>query len=160
MGISQAVKMAIESIVSNKMRAFLTTLGIIIGVAAVIALVSVVDSVTNMITDTLKSMGTNSITVMITGKGTTKTVDVKDVIEFVESNPKLYSSVAPEVTGNITLKYESKNMLTSLVGSTPTYQTTNNLNIAAGRFFNEFDTQGKQKVAVIGSYILKEIFRR
>lgn len=158
MGISQAVKMALESIWSNKMRSFLTTLGIIIGVAAVIALVSVVDSVTNMITDTLKTMGTNSINVVITGEDTTKTLDVKDMIKFVEENPDLYDGVAPNVSGKATIKYGNKNIETSLTGTTSTYQIVNNINLSKGRFFNDFDTDGKQKVVVIGSYIKNELF--
>ena len=158
MGITQSIKMALESIVSNKMRAFLTTLGIIIGVAAVIALVSVVDSVTNMITNTLKEMGTNSITVMITGQGTIKELDVKDIVKFVESNPDLYDGIAPRINGNATLKYGNKNITTSLTGSSQEYETINNITLQKGRFFNEFDTDNLQKVVVIGSYVQKELF--
>lgn len=159
MGISQSIKMAIESILSNKMRAFLTTLGIIIGVAAVIALVSVVDSVTNMITDTLKTMGTNSITVMITGKGTTKTLDVKDIVNFVNENSNLFDGIAPNVNGNATLKYEDNIVDTNITGTSSMYKDVNNIIIKNGRFLNEFDVDGKRKVVVIGSYINKEMFR-
>jgi len=158
MGIFQSVKMALESIASNKMRSFLTTLGIIIGVAAVIALVSVVNSVTGMITSTLKQMGTNSITVMITGKNTTKQVDVNDMVNFVNSYPDLYDGIAPRVTGAATIKYGSNNSNTSIVGSTAEYQTVNDIQVSTGRFFNDIETDGIQKVVVIGSYIEKEFF--
>ena len=158
MGIVQAIKMAFESIWSNKMRSFLTTLGIIIGVAAVISLVSVVDSVTNMITNTLKDMGTNSITVMITGQGTTKQLDLEDMMTFIKENPDLYDGVAPNVSGKVTVKNGTENVNTTLTGTTDTYQKVNNITVKEGRFLNEFDTEGRQKVAFLGSYVKKEIF--
>ena len=158
MGINQAIKMSIDSILSNKMRSFLTTLGIIIGVAAVIALVSVVDSVTAMITDTLQSMGTSSIQVVITGQGTTKELDVEDMIKFIDENPSLYDGVAPNVSGNATVKYGVKNINSSLTGTTDTYKEVNNLKIGEGRFINLFDIEGRQKVVVLGSYVKNELF--
>ena len=158
MGITQSIKMAMESILSNKMRSFLTTLGIIIGVAAVIALVSVVDSVTNMITQTLKDMGTNSITVMITGRNTTKTLQVEDMFKFVNENKELYESVAPNISGNVTVKFGTENLNTTFTGTTSTYQNVNNIKLKEGRFFNDFDIDGKQKLVVIGSYVKKELF--
>lgn len=158
MGIIQAIRMSFESIWSNKMRSFLTTLGIIIGVAAVISLVSVVDSVTNMITNTLKEMGTNSITVMITGKGTTKELQVEEMMQFIEENPKLYDGIAPNLSANVVAKNKSENVATKLTGTTPTYQTVNNITLSEGRFLNSFDIEGRQKVAVVGSYVKKEIF--
>lgn len=158
MGIGQAIRMALESISSNKMRSFLTTLGIIIGVAAVIALVSVVDSVTNMITDTLKTMGTNSITVMITGRNTVKTLDTDKFIKFVQENPDLYDGISPNISGNITAKLGVNNVITSLTGTTSTYKDTNNVKLNEGRFLNDLDVDGRQKVVVIGTYIKKELF--
>jgi len=149
MGITQVIKVSLQSILSNKMRSFLTTLGIIIGVAAVIGLVSVVDSVTAMITDTLKTMGTNSITVMITGKNTTKQLDTNTMINFIDSHPELYDAVTPQVTGNVTVKNGTNNLNTSITGTTDTYQGVNNVKIADGRFINLFDIDGRQKVAIL-----------
>lgn len=157
MGVIQAIKMALDSIFSNKMRSFLTTLGIIIGVAAVIALVSVVDSVTNMITGTLASMGTNNINLLITGKGTTKKLEVEDMIDFVEEKSDLYEGVAPNLSSAVRVKYGTKNVDTSLTGTTVTYKEVE-ANTEEGRFFNEFDVEGKQKVAVIGTYIKNKLF--
>jgi len=158
MGIFQAIKMSLSSIFSNKMRSFLTTLGIIIGVAAVIALVSIVDSVTEMITGTLKEMGTNTINIMITGKNTTKQVDVDKMIKFVNDNPELYDGIAPNLSGNITVKYQRENITTSLTGTTSTYREVNNAKIQEGRFLTDFDVDGKQKVAIIGTYIKNKLF--
>ena len=158
MGITQAIKMALESISANKMRSFLTTLGIIIGVAAVIALVSVVDSVTNMITDTLKTMGTNSITVVITGRNTAKTLDPDKFIKFVQDNSDLYDSISPNVSGNVIAKLGVNNVHTSLTGTTSTYKETNNVKLSEGRFLNDLDVDGRQKVVVIGTYIKRELF--
>ena len=74
MNISQALKMAIKSITASKMRTFLTMLGIIIGVCAVIVLVSVVQGSTGSITDSLESLGANSITVTVRSRNSSKFV--------------------------------------------------------------------------------------
>lgn len=158
MGIMQSLKMAMDSIFSNKMRSFLTALGIIIGVAAVISLVSVVDSVTLMITDTLKSMGTNVINIMVTGQNSTKELDVQDLVKFVAEQKELFDGVAPDLSGRATVKNENKNVDTKVVGTTANLPDIQRIEIEDGRFFNDIDVDTRQKVVVIGSYVREEVF--
>ena len=79
MKFSKTVSLAISSIKSNKMRSFLTMLGIIIGVAAVIILVSIMDGVTGQVTDSFEGLGMNNITVSITSRGSTRYVEPEDL---------------------------------------------------------------------------------
>ena len=86
MKLSKTLRLALSSIVSNKMRSFLTMLGIIIGVAAVIILVSIMDGVTGQVTDTFESIGINNITVNITSRGSTRQVAPEDLYELAEEH--------------------------------------------------------------------------
>ncbi len=158
MGIGQIVRMSIQSIIANKVRSLLTMLGIIIGVTSVIALVSIVDSTTGMIKNTLRDMGTNVISVSITGKGTSKEVKVDEFLSFIDSNKELYICASPIVQARVTIKYESSNINTIVEGANESYKVTNNFKVANGRFINSFDVESKQKVAIVGSYVKKEIF--
>lgn len=80
------------------------------------------------------------------------------MIQFIEENSELYDGIAPNVSGNVTVKYETGNIITSLTGTTPTYKWVNNATIRSGRFFNEFDVEGRQKVILIGSYVKNKLF--
>ena len=82
MKFSKTIGLAISSIRSNKMRSFLTMLGIIIGVAAVIILVSIMDGITGQVSDMFEGFGMNNITVTITSRGSTRHVDPEDLYEL------------------------------------------------------------------------------
>ena len=84
MGITQCFIMALKSLSTSKMRAFLTMLGIIIGVAAVILIMSLGNGMTIYINDMFAEMGTTTVNVTITGRGSTRTVDADDMYEFYE----------------------------------------------------------------------------
>ncbi len=158
MNISQAFKMAMKSISASKMRTFLTMLGIIIGVCAVIVLVSVVQGSTGSITESIESLGANSINVNFTSRNSTKYVTYDEMQEFQSENSEYISYVVPSMTGNGRIKYGSSNLYSSVVGSTPDYLTVNNREVMNGRFLNEIDVERRRKVAVIGSYNALELF--
>lgn len=150
--------MAIKSISASKMRTFLTMLGIIIGVCAVIVLVSVVQGSTGSITESIESLGANSINVIFTGRNSTKSVSYEEMVEFLDENREYISYVVPNMTGNGRVKYQSSNLNSSVVGTTPDYLTVKNRDIQSGRFINDMDVQKRRKVAVIGSYNARELF--
>ena len=85
MGIGKSFTMALSSIVNNKMRSFLTMLGIIIGIAAVIILVSVMNGLTSMVTETFAEIGTENITVSITPRSI-KDIKPQEMFAFVNEN--------------------------------------------------------------------------
>lgn len=159
MNLKQAFKMAIKSIAASKMRTFLTMLGIIIGVCAVIVLVSVVQGSTGSITDSIESLGANSITVSFTGRNSTKNVTYEEMQEFMEENPDYISYVVPNMTSmRSTIKYQSSNLSVSVTGTTPDYLAVKNRDVSNGRFINDIDVERRRKVAVIGSYNAQELF--
>ena len=90
MSIFQAVKMSLKSISSNRMRSFLTMLGIIIGVAAVIIMVSLVQSSTAQIKAQMESMGTNMISVMLTGRGSVRNLSMNDMQSWWMTTPIIF----------------------------------------------------------------------
>ena len=158
MNFSQAFKMAIKSITASKMRTFLTMLGIIIGICAVIVLVSVVQGSTGSITESIEALGANSITVSFTGRNSAKSVSYEEMQEFMNDNPDYISYVVPNMSGRGTVKYSSTNLSASITGTTPDYLTVKNRDVESGRFLNEIDVERRRKVAVIGSYNAQELF--
>jgi len=159
MNISQAFKMAIKSITSSKLRTFLTMLGIIIGVCAVIVLVSVVQGSTGSITESIESLGANSINVTFTGMNRTKSVSYEEMQEFMNENSEYISYIVPNMSrNNVAIKYQSNNIYSTVTGSTKDYIEVNNRDIEQGRFINDMDNERRRRVAVIGSYNAKELF--
>lgn len=156
MSFGKSFMLAIKSIFSSKMRAFLTMLGVIIGVAAVIILVSLMDGLTNTVTDTFESMGTNTITVSIQDRGT-KEVKVEEMEEFVEENEYL-TMFSPTVSVAGFVKDGSDYLQTSITGVNEVYKDIKDYTIGNGRFINYVDLVQEQKVCVIGTYIQKELF--
>ena len=158
MSFKQAFKMAMKSITASKMRTFLTMLGIIIGVCAVIVLVSVVQGSTGSITDSIESLGANSITVSFTGRNSSKSVSYDEMKTFMEENSEYVSYVVPSMSGYGTVKYHSTNLSGSVTGTTPDYLTVKNRDVSNGRFITDIDVERRRKVAVIGSYNAQELF--
>ncbi|OQB15972.1 MAG: Macrolide export ATP-binding/permease protein MacB [Firmicutes bacterium ADurb.Bin193] len=158
MNISQAVKMAIQSVTSNKMRSFLTMLGIIIGVAAVIIMVSIVQATTARIKAQMENMGTNMISVTLTGRNSTRNLDINDMQKLVADNPDYFICVAPTITGNPRIKVGTVNESTNLIGSNQHYSSIHNATVEFGRFISEQDCITRRKVVVIGKYIQNHYF--
>lgn len=159
MNISQAFKMAMKSITASKMRTFLTMLGIIIGVCAVIVLVSVVQGATGTITDSIESLGANSITVAFTNRNSTKSVSYDEMKKFMADNPDYVSYIVPNMSSvGSTIKYQSSNISSTVTGTTPDYLAVKNREVSNGRFINDIDVERRRKVAVIGSYNAQELF--
>jgi putative ABC transport system permease protein len=154
----QSFRMALKSIASNKMRSALTMLGIIIGVSAVITMVSLVQSTTRQVTESLQSMGTNMINVMIMGRGSTRTVTEKDLMDFAAKNADVIEAVAPMINGSAAVKFGNRNISTSLEGTNEAYRTVRNTEVQQGRFINALDVERRQKVVLIGTYIAQELF--
>ncbi|MBE7023207.1 MAG: FtsX-like permease family protein [Ruminococcaceae bacterium] len=158
MNLKQAFKMAIKSIMASKMRTFLTMLGIIIGVCAVIVLVSVVQGSTGSISDSIESLGANSISVSFTGRNSTKYVTYEEMQEFQSENAEYISYVVPMMSGMGRVKYDSSNITVSVTGTNEDYLSVKNREVTSGRFINGIDIEKRRKVAVIGSYNVQELF--
>lgn len=159
MSVKQAFILAIKSLASSKMRSFLTMLGIIIGVASVIVLVSVVNGFKSSMVESFESMGTNLIQVSIMGRGSSRSVTPEEMEELAEENRDLISAVSPVVSvSNITAKNGNTNVTTSATGCNEYYGEIKNVSVQNGRFIEYIDVEYRNKVCVIGTYIWQELY--
>ena len=159
MSFMQCLKMAIKSILSNKIRSLLTMLGTIIGVASVIALMAIGQGTTNTITDTISAAGTDVVTLMIRGRGD-KTLEPEELTEFIEDNGEYFTAGVPVISSSATVKYGNKNTegTTSLTGTGTAYQTIRNVELESGRYIADIDIAERKRSVVIGTYIKQELF--
>lgn len=154
----QSFKLAIKSIWGNKMRSFLTMLGIIIGVAAVIILVSLVNGYMGSVVESFASMGVNQINVNMTNL-TSRTVDVEQMYAFYDEHGDLFDGISPNVSLSATVKKGDDSMdSTSVAGRSEQYLDMKDYDLQIGRNIAYSDIASRQKVCVIGSYVAQELF--
>lgn len=158
MNIKQSFILAMKSLKASKMRSFLTMLGIIIGVAAVIILVSIVDGFSNTMLDAFESAGINLVNVNVRGRGSSRTVSPDDMLQFVSENTEHMKAISPLVTASVTLKVETENNTTTATGVNEYYIDIKELEMQSGRFLQYIDVERRQKVCVIGSYTALNYF--
>ncbi|MBT4900001.1 MAG: ABC transporter permease, partial [Nitrospina sp.] len=157
-------KMALRSLLTHKLRTFLTALGIIIGVASVISMISIGEGARLQTLNTISKFGTNIITIkpgqkksrhVTTGKVDTLTLEDAD---FVEKNISLITGVAAQVYRSAQLKFENKNTNTTVRGTGASYARLANFEMDRGRYFNNEEIRSAQRVCVVGSTVLKNLF--
>jgi len=156
---------ALESLNANKMRSILTVLGIVIGVAAVIAMLSIGRGAQASITSRIESIGTNLIYVSpgstsqsgvqsASGSAGTLTLDDADAIAELANVVNVAS-----VTNNfVQVVYQGQNTRTRLLGVTPGYESVSSLTVEDGEFITESDQNARSLVAVLGSSVAEELF--
>ena len=155
--IIQSIKMAWSSIISNKMRSLLTMLGIIIGVVALVVLVSLVDGATSSVTDSIASMGTNLLTVSVRDNKD-RPLKLDDLKEF--TSDEAIKEVAPMAQTSVTVANKYVSESATVYGTTPVYQSLQNVELAQGRFLKSTDIDNNSRVAVISSDIATDIVGR
>ena len=155
MNISESLSSAWESILVNKMRSVLTALGIIIGVAAVIAMLSVGESGKSTITNQISSMGTNLI--MLNSNSSSFRFSAKGA-EYMKENSPHVSAAVPSVTSRLSIRVAGSAESKSVEGTTVDYLTVRNRTLLEGDFLNEEHIRYYRKVAVIGSQIATDFF--
>ena len=147
MNILQSFKMAMKSIMGNKMRSFLTMLGIIIGVASVIILVSLVNGQMSYMTESFASMGTNQISVNVTNLST-RSVSVDEMYEFYEDNRDLFAQMTPNVTVSTTVKNGTESSTSTTVsGVSEEYLEMKDMELESGNIdciWNGFTMTGRE----------------
>lgn len=160
MNIFMSFKMALDSILSSKIRSFLTMLGIIIGVAAVIILVNMVTATTLEMRSQLESMGTNLINVNIRrgGWGMTRSVSVAEVEKIATDNEDSIEYITPVVSSQGTIKYGNSNISSTLYGVNEHYGKIRNREVSDGRFISQTDVENRKSVVLIGEYVRTELF--
>jgi len=155
-----------SGVVTHKLRSFLTILGIVIGVSAVITLMSIGRGAEAQVLSNIKNLGPNLITIRpgasmaggVRGAiGGVRTLTIEDAQAISEQVPNI-SAVAPSYSSSLQLVVGSKNTNATVNGVTPEYMPVNNLKIASGAFFTEYEYQQGAKVAVLGSNVTQTLF--
>ncbi len=159
-------KMAVISLKINKMRSMLTSLGIIIGVSAVIIMLAVGSGASERIAKDMESMGSNLLMIRSSsantggvrmGAGTKPTLTLKDA-EVIESNANGVLAVAPYSSQSLQLTYGNQNWASTVAGTTASYLFIRNYEIIDGRNFIPVDIKNSTKVAIIGNTVATELF--
>ncbi|USF27285.1 Macrolide export ATP-binding/permease protein MacB [Firmicutes bacterium ASF500] len=165
MNFTQSFRLAIKSLTTSKMRALLTMLGIIIGVGAVIVILSLGNGLTGMVQQQVDKLGINLIGVQIWGDGTGAMPDPDVMFDLVEENPDILEGVTPYVNVTAVVRHgDEKYERTRLYGvSEITYNpatrfTQDGEQVEKGRFINYLDVERREANCVIGAYLEQEAF--
>lgn len=155
--IIQSVKMAWKSIVSNKMRSFLTMLGIIIGVMALVVLVSLANGATTSVTDSINSLGSNLLMVSISDD---KGVPIKysELDDFIDSDE--LEEAAPYAQTTVTASGTSNEETVTVIGTTGSYANIQNLELAYGRFLKAPDVENHTNIVVLNQAMATALMGR
>ena len=158
--IIETFRQAIQNVWSNKLRTFLTMLGIIIGVMAVIVIVGLGNGMTKSMRDSFSAMGTNTLNINVWGYGS-RTISVNDVYAIAEKNPELIQSVSPQIdfsgSGDLKIGTSTYRWL-RIYGVDEDYTTLKNYTIAKGRGLQYMDIKDNKQVCVIGDYLNRVAF--
>lgn len=155
LGFLQSIKMALRSIQGNKLRSFLTMLGIIIGVSSVIVLISIGQGTSEAVTNQINRLGTNLLTVNV--------MDT-DVVKLTQENIEKFQkiegvkAIAPVVSGRVVAKNGNTSTQVALMGTTAPYQTVRDAQVSQGRFLSDIDVEYRQKIVVLGANTAQTLF--
>jgi len=166
MSAGESLRLALQSLLANKLRSALTMLGIIIGVGAVIALVAAGAGAQAQVRERFESLGSNLLVIQPRGgsfRGVTQAASsaqslTNDDVAAILALARNVAAVAPQYSAQATVAYGNKNTQTSVLGVTPAYLTVGNWRVSRGRFISELDDTGQAKVAVLGSSVAEDLF--
>jgi len=163
---SELAKVALQNLMINKLRSFLSMLGIIIGVTAVIAIISIGQGATEMVQETISSLGSEIVTILpgfTGGWGGRAARTASDIFtlelgeELKEKSPDV-AELVPSIQSGGLLKYGENSYQASIVATTSGYENIFNHTIAEGRFLTAEDVDNYGKVVVLGSTVVRELF--
>lgn len=166
MNYSNLFRIAVRALLRNKLRAFLTMLGIIIGVGSVIAMLALGEGSKMSIREQMSSMGTNMVMVMPNfqrrggvslGASVSMVLKYSDVVALRNEAASI-SEVSPEVRASGQVIYSNQNAQTTIYGVSEEYLTIKKLEVKSGRIFNLQETKSMAKVCILGQTVVKELF--
>ncbi|OLD90739.1 MAG: hypothetical protein AUG96_01675 [Chloroflexi bacterium 13_1_20CM_4_66_15] len=169
MSIIEGLRLAVNGLLSNRLRSGLTMLGILIGVSAVILLVGVGNGASVAVQQQIQSLGSNLLTVFPSnargaggvqqgfGTGSTLTLDDVKAIANRQSSPDVVTAI-PSAGGRAQLTFGNQNWNSSLTGTTEDFPSVRNYPLASGQFFTTGDVDASSKVAVIGQTVVTNLF--
>ena len=154
MSFLETFQLVLKNIWGSKMRTFLTMLGIVIGVTAVIVIVGLGNGMQGYIEDSFADLGTDSLTVMIMGRGSSRSVSEDQMYDMVSEHADLFKQLSPTVSVSFPLKIGSDTVSSSTVsGVSEDYFSMKGYEIAQGRGLQYTDMADRKKVCVIGQYL-------
>lgn len=153
----ESIRMSWENIITNKLRSFLTMLGIVIGVASIIALITIVQGATNSISQQVTSLGANKVMVNVLGTPLKQGLNEEDMRNIAKINN--IKGLSPTVATKTDIVYRDRLMENiSVQGKNEVYFQSNNSLLQSGRAINILDIGNKNQVAVIGRDIIPKLF--
>lgn len=153
MSIYQCFVMAFKSLSTSKMRSFLTMLGIIIGVGAVIVIMALGNGMTVYMNDAFASMGTTKINVNIIGRGSSRTVDVDDMYRLFNENTDTFDYISPTVTTMAQVRGDDNEIYTpTITGVSEDYLDIMDYELEKGNNIRYLDIELNKKVCVVGAF--------
>ena len=158
MNILESLSLAVKNIVSSKTRTLLTMLGIIIGVAAVIVIVGLGNGLEGYVSDSFSSMGTNTLTVMVLSRGSTRTMEVEDVYGIVAENSQYLDLCSPTASLSGSVKVGADTTSSSVTGVSEDYFSIQGYEVSRGRGLQYSDIATRTKVCVVGAYLDQAYF--
>ena len=159
MSILESFSLAVKNILSSKTRTLLTMLGIIIGVAAVIVIVGLGNGLEQYMTDSFSGLGTNTLTVSVSSRGSTRSLSVDEMYGIVDENSQYLDQCSPTVSMNGYVKIGSDTVSsTSVQGVSEDYVDISGASVSSGRNLQYSDMKLRAKVCVIGAYLDQAYF--
>jgi macrolide transport system ATP-binding/permease protein len=159
--LGEAVKMALRSLRGNVFRSALTLLGVVIGVAAVVAMLAIGNGSKQDVIQRIESMGSNLLLVSPGAPGTRPSGDIATLVtgdaEAVKALPNV-SAVSPERNTRATVRYGNLDFQTSITGVWPDYAATQNWTMSSGSFITQEDVSGYAPVTVLGQTVARSLF--
>jgi len=156
--LGQAIKISFKNITMNKLRAILTMLGIIIGVAAVIALTSLGMGASQSVSDEVSSLGSTTVSISLSGNSSDEEVVTYDELMSFEDLSEV-EAVSPTVTTSSTLKNGTTSSEgVTVAGVNTSYEDVNDITVRTGRNIMDIDLDNRNKVVVLGSNVATELF--
>ena len=157
MSILMAFKMAMKSVWNNKVRSALTMLGVIIGVAAVIAAGGFAQSCMYTVSSMIEGLGSNVVTAMILDTSARNSIKLDDLQKFADSSAYI-DTITPFITKWAQVRANGENKNTQIVGGNETYLQLDNLTLRYGRNLSQTDIDNSNKVAILGSAVAKKLY--
>ena len=153
MSLLETFQLSIKNILSSKLRTFLTMLGIIIGVCAVIVIVGLGNGMQKYIEDSFADMGTDSLTVMVMGRGSSRSVSEEEMYELVAEHQDTLKLISPTVSISFPAKIGSDTTSSSVTGVSEDHFTMKGYEVAQGRGIQYMDIANRSNVCVVGQYL-------
>ncbi|MFV9509740.1 ABC transporter permease [Tepidibacillus sp. LV47] len=165
MSFIESMKVSLRSIRANKLRSFLTMLGIVIGVSAVITMVAIGEGASTSVTSQINALGSNLLIVtpgqakqggVSFGAGSLNSLTLGDASAI--STKSSIAAVAPSISKQAQVVWKNQSYSTSIEGTNEQYSEVRNISVQLGRFINQFDVMGQSNVAVVGPEVVTNLF--